>query len=291
MPSEARPKKIMEKLNRAQNCSIFGPQNLGSRGGPGPRSPPPPGSAPRHTHIVVHLDSWLPSSHIRCHHTQAQTPHKLTYIYYYNIYNISRTILLYDSKMLVYNHKHRATVRAVHIKSLTLNDPLHKEIGITPPPSPHPWVYQLWQHELWGSRSPSLPPLPPPGVSAMAARAVGYLDRPSLRLPSPPPPPGVSAMAARAVGDLGRPSLRLPSPPPPPGVSAMAARAVGDLGGPSLRLPSPPPPPGVSAMAARAVGDLGGPYVRDEPVAMLPVLPVIIGLIVPSVDLWNNNKS
>ena len=32
-------KKIMEKLNRAQKCSILGPQNLGSRGGPGPRSP------------------------------------------------------------------------------------------------------------------------------------------------------------------------------------------------------------------------------------------------------------
>ena len=37
-------KKIMEKLNRAQKCSILGPQNLGSRGGPGPRGPP--GSAP-----------------------------------------------------------------------------------------------------------------------------------------------------------------------------------------------------------------------------------------------------
>ena len=34
----------MEKLNRAQKCSILGPQNLGSRGGPGPRGPP--GSAP-----------------------------------------------------------------------------------------------------------------------------------------------------------------------------------------------------------------------------------------------------
>ena len=30
----------MEKLNRAQKCSILGPQNLGSRGGPGPRGPP-----------------------------------------------------------------------------------------------------------------------------------------------------------------------------------------------------------------------------------------------------------
>ena len=45
MLSEARQKKIMEKLNRAQKCSILGPQNLGSGGGPGPRGPPP-GSAP-----------------------------------------------------------------------------------------------------------------------------------------------------------------------------------------------------------------------------------------------------
>ena len=40
MPSKARQKKIMEKLNRAQKCSILGPQNLGSKGGPGPRAPP-----------------------------------------------------------------------------------------------------------------------------------------------------------------------------------------------------------------------------------------------------------
>ena len=45
MPSEARQKKIMEKLNRAQKCSILGPQNLGSRGG-GPGARAPPGSAP-----------------------------------------------------------------------------------------------------------------------------------------------------------------------------------------------------------------------------------------------------
>ena len=44
MLSKARQKKIMEKLNRAQKCSILGPQNLGSRGGPGPLGPP--GSAP-----------------------------------------------------------------------------------------------------------------------------------------------------------------------------------------------------------------------------------------------------
>ena len=44
MPSEARQKKIMEKLKMAQKCSILGPQKLGSRGGPGPQGPP--GSAP-----------------------------------------------------------------------------------------------------------------------------------------------------------------------------------------------------------------------------------------------------
>ena len=41
MLSEARQKN-MEKLNRAKKCSIFGPQNLGSRGPP----PGPPGSPP-----------------------------------------------------------------------------------------------------------------------------------------------------------------------------------------------------------------------------------------------------
>ena len=40
MPSKVRQKKIMEKLNRAQKCSILGPQNLGSGGGPGPQGPP-----------------------------------------------------------------------------------------------------------------------------------------------------------------------------------------------------------------------------------------------------------
>ena len=45
MPSKMRQKKIMEKLNRAQKCSILGPQNLGSGGGA--RAPgAPPGSAP-----------------------------------------------------------------------------------------------------------------------------------------------------------------------------------------------------------------------------------------------------
>ena len=41
MPSEARQKKIVEKLNRAQKCSILGPQNLGSGGGArAPGAPP-----------------------------------------------------------------------------------------------------------------------------------------------------------------------------------------------------------------------------------------------------------
>ena len=39
MLSEARQKEIMEKLNRAQKCSILGPQNLGASK-PGARAPP-----------------------------------------------------------------------------------------------------------------------------------------------------------------------------------------------------------------------------------------------------------
>ena len=39
MPSKARQKKIMEKLNRAQKCSILGPQNLGSGGAQAPGAP------------------------------------------------------------------------------------------------------------------------------------------------------------------------------------------------------------------------------------------------------------
>ena len=39
MLSEARQKNIMEKLNRAQKCSILGSENLGSRGA-GPLGPP-----------------------------------------------------------------------------------------------------------------------------------------------------------------------------------------------------------------------------------------------------------
>ena len=44
MPSEARQKKIMEKLNRAKNAQ-FGASKPRVGGGPGPPGPPP-GSAP-----------------------------------------------------------------------------------------------------------------------------------------------------------------------------------------------------------------------------------------------------
>ena len=56
MPSESRQKKIMEKLNRAQKCSILGPQNLGSREGPGP--PGTPGSASGSTSTVHSAESF-----------------------------------------------------------------------------------------------------------------------------------------------------------------------------------------------------------------------------------------
>ena len=42
----------MEKLNRAQKCSILGPQNLGSGGGLGPQGPP--GSAPAYIARNIH---------------------------------------------------------------------------------------------------------------------------------------------------------------------------------------------------------------------------------------------
>ena len=48
MPSEARQKKIMEKLNRAQKCSILGPQNLGSGGARAPGAPLDP-------HMVIQV--------------------------------------------------------------------------------------------------------------------------------------------------------------------------------------------------------------------------------------------
>ena len=57
MSSEARQKKIMEKLNRAQKCSILGPQNLGSRGGLGPRAPPGPRLVSQHTWTDIFIVS------------------------------------------------------------------------------------------------------------------------------------------------------------------------------------------------------------------------------------------
>ena len=62
MPSEAGQKKIMEKLNRAQKCSILGPQNLGS-GGPGPRGPPWIRTWLTHIHVIkriTHTAKLLP---------------------------------------------------------------------------------------------------------------------------------------------------------------------------------------------------------------------------------------
>ena len=42
MPSEARQKKIMEKLNRAPKMLNFGASKPRVKGGPGPRAPPDP---------------------------------------------------------------------------------------------------------------------------------------------------------------------------------------------------------------------------------------------------------
>ena len=39
---QSKAKKIMEKLNMAQKCSVLGPQNLGSKGDLGPQAPGPP---------------------------------------------------------------------------------------------------------------------------------------------------------------------------------------------------------------------------------------------------------
>ena len=49
----------MEKLNRAQKCSLLGPQNLGSRGAQAPRAPL--GSAPDtcNRHIFKELHSTV----------------------------------------------------------------------------------------------------------------------------------------------------------------------------------------------------------------------------------------
>ena len=57
MPSKARQKKIMEKLNKAQKCPISGSQNPGPRG---IRAPGPPhGSAPgEHSTWIFHVALW-----------------------------------------------------------------------------------------------------------------------------------------------------------------------------------------------------------------------------------------
>ena len=64
MPSKARQKNIMEKLNRAQKCSILGPQNLGSGGPPGPPLDPHLPDYPQHLVIISRTylpgEKWLP---------------------------------------------------------------------------------------------------------------------------------------------------------------------------------------------------------------------------------------
>ena len=52
----------MEKLNRAQKCSILGPQNLGSREGPGPRAPPGSAPADATASLILHPVSHLQAS-------------------------------------------------------------------------------------------------------------------------------------------------------------------------------------------------------------------------------------
>ena len=63
MPSEAKQKKIMEKLNRAQKCSILGPQNLGSRGARAPGAPPE--SAPGTNTVLLRLSLHIINIEIR----------------------------------------------------------------------------------------------------------------------------------------------------------------------------------------------------------------------------------
>ena len=47
----------MEKLNRAQKCSILGPQNLGSGGARAPGAPP--GSTPVSHCVTAHIAMML----------------------------------------------------------------------------------------------------------------------------------------------------------------------------------------------------------------------------------------
>ena len=54
-----RGKKIMEKLNRAQKCSILGPQKPRVKGGPGPRAPGTPLDPRLHEVIDFRVTSQL----------------------------------------------------------------------------------------------------------------------------------------------------------------------------------------------------------------------------------------
>ena len=67
MPSEVRQKN-MEKLNRAQKCSILGPKNLGSRA-------PPSGSAPGHL-----PEHWFPFPLNPALHWQIKPPPEFTHV-------------------------------------------------------------------------------------------------------------------------------------------------------------------------------------------------------------------
>ena len=88
MPSEARQKTIMEKLNRAQKCSILGPQNLGSGGARAPGAPP--GSAPELTLHYVTNAAWKLCSKIMI----------LLYLHQYNLlHKISNNIEFYEESV------------------------------------------------------------------------------------------------------------------------------------------------------------------------------------------------
>ena len=54
----------MDKLNRAQKCSILGPQNLGSSGGPGLH---PTGTAPARIMCSRIMCSELKSARVSCY--------------------------------------------------------------------------------------------------------------------------------------------------------------------------------------------------------------------------------
>ena len=63
----------MEKLNRAQNCLILGPQNLGSKGGLGPQGPLDPRLGQTPSHLGKHpLSRYPPAADTP---PPRQTPH------------------------------------------------------------------------------------------------------------------------------------------------------------------------------------------------------------------------